>query len=178
MNIMLIGYRCSGKTAVGKILARRLGRDFLDTDRLLEEETGSSIESLILSKGWGHFREMEKLVIGKATKNDNLVIASGGGVVMDQENVNILKRNGWIVWLKANAGIIKDRMRKEQKSGIIRPSLTGSDPLEEVEDVLNLRTAFYEKAGDLGVDTSTHSPQEVADLILKSLPLKLNRKDE
>lgn len=178
MNIVLIGYRCSGKTAVGKILARRLGTDFLDTDRLIEEESGSSIQGLALAKGWGHFREMEKSLIEKVIGKDNLVIATGGGVVMDEENVTNLKRNGWIVWLKADAATIKDRMRKEQRSGNVRPSLTGSDPLEEIEHVLNLRTALYEKAGDLTVDTSAYCPREVADLIMEGLSLKSKGKDK
>lgn len=170
MNIVLVGYRCSGKTAVGKILARKLGRDFLDTDGLIEREIRDSIQGFVSKKGWDHFREMEKTVIKKIAKKDNLVIATGGGIVMDKDNISNLKRNGWIVWLKANPGIIKDRMRKEQGSGKIRPSLTGSDPIEEIEQVLNLRTPLYEKASDLTVDTSTYAPREVADLIMKDLP--------
>ncbi len=178
MNIVLIGYRCSGKTAVGKILARKLGRDFLDSDTLIEKEAGSSIQGFVSKKGWDLFRELEKTVIKKIAKKDNLVIATGGGIVMDEENVNNLKRNGCIVWLKANPDVIEDRMRKEQGSGRIRPSLTGSDPIEEIEHVLSLRTPLYEKAGDLMVDTSTYAPREVADLIMKGLPLKLEGKDK
>jgi len=178
MNIVLIGYRCSGKTEVGKILARELGRDFLDTDGLIETETGSSIQGFVFKEGWDHFREMEKSVIEKVAKRDNLVIGTGGGVVMDKENVNNLKRNGWIVWLKANPDVIEDRMKKEQGSGKLRPSLTGSDPIEEIEHVLNLRTPLYEKASDLMVDTSTYVPLEVADLIMKALYSKLDGKDK
>ena len=178
MNIVLIGYRCSGKTAVGKILARELGRDFLDTDGLIEREIGGSIEGFVSKKGWDLFREMEKTVIKKIAKKDNLVIATGGGIVMDKENVSNLKRNGWIVWLKADPSVIKDRMTKEQGSGKLRPSLTGSDPIEEIEHVLSLRTPLYEKASDLTVDASTYVPREVADLIMKGLPLKLEGKDK
>jgi shikimate kinase len=178
MNIVLIGYRCTGKTAVGKILARELGRDFLDTDRLLEEETGSSIPGLVFTKGWDHFRKMEKLAIEKLTAKDNLVIATGGGVVMGKENIDNLKGNGWIVWLKANPGVIKDRMKKEQRSGKIWPSLTGSDPVDEINHVLNVRTSLYQEAADLMVDTSTHSPLEVADLIIKALSLKSKGRDK
>jgi shikimate kinase len=178
MNIVLIGYRCSGKTEVGKILARELGRDFLDSDTLIEREAGSSIQGFVSKKGWDLFREMEKTVIKKIAKKDNLIIATGGGIVMDKENVSSLKRNGWIVWLKANAATIKDRMRKEQRSNKIRPSLTGSDPIEEIEHVLNLRTPLYERASDLMVDTSTYAPQQVADLIMKDLSLKSEGKDK
>jgi shikimate kinase len=178
MNIVLIGYRCTGKTAVGKILARELGRSFLDTDRLVEEETGSSVKGLVSAKGWDHFREMEKLVVEKITKGDNLVIATGGGVVMDGENVAHLKRNGWIVWLKADAALIKERMEREERSGTIRPSLTGSDPIEEIDRVLSSRASLYGEAADLTVDTSTCSPREVADLVMKALPLGVKGEDE
>jgi shikimate kinase len=170
MNIVLIGYRCSGKTAVGKILAKELGRDFLDTDTLIEEDTGCSIETIISRHGWDHFRNTEKSLIEKASGNDNLVVSTGGGVVMDRDNVKNLKRNGWVVWLKADAQVVKDRMAREQSSGIRRPSLTGDDPLEEIEQVLSVRTPLYQQTGNFMVDTSTSSIREVAASIMKVLP--------
>ena len=102
MNIVLIGYRCSGKTVVGKILARDLGRDFLDTDEKIEENTGSSIETIISREGWNHFRDVEKRVIEEVSSRDHLVISTGGGVVVDRGNRENLKRNGWLVWLDEN----------------------------------------------------------------------------
>ncbi|MEE9611288.1 MAG: shikimate kinase [Desulfatiglandales bacterium] len=170
MNIVLIGYRCSGKTAVGKILAQDLGRDFLDTDALIEEDVRCSIETIISRHGWDHFRNVERMLIEKASSNDNLVIATGGGVVMDGDNVKNIKRNGWIVWLKADAQIVKDRMAREQNLGIRRPSLTGNDPLEEIEQVLRVRTPLYQQTGNFMVDTSTSSIREVAASIMKALP--------
>jgi len=170
MNIVLIGYRCSGKTAVGKILARELGRNFLDTDVLIEENAGCSIETVVSRRGWDHFREIEKRLIKEVCRKDNLVIATGGGVVMDEENVKNLKRNGWIVWLNGKAEALKDRMDREQRSGKIRPSLTGADPLEEIKQVLDVRTPLYERTATLVVDTSTLSLREVSALIMKSLP--------
>jgi shikimate kinase len=178
MNIVLIGYRCTGKTAVGKILARELGRGFLDTDRLVEEETGSSIQGLVSGKGWDHFREREKSLIEEVTEEDNLVIATGGGVVMDKENIDNLKGNGWIVWLKADAAVIKERMGREERSGTVRPSLTGSDPIEEIDRVLSSRASLYGEAADLMVDTSASSPREVADLVMKALPSGVKGEDE
>jgi shikimate kinase len=178
MNIVLIGYRCTGKTAVGKILATELGRGFLDTDRLVEEETGSSIQGLVSAKGWDHFREREKSVVEEVTEGDNLVIATGGGVVMDWENVAHLRRNGWIVWLKADAAVIKERMEREERSGTVRPSLTGSDPIEEINRVLSSRASLYGEAADLMVDTSASSPREVADLVMKALPSGVKGGDE
>jgi shikimate kinase len=176
MNIVLIGYRCSGKTTVGEILANELGRDFLDADALIEEKACCSIETLISTKGWDHFREIEKGLVEEVSRRDNLVIATGGGVVMDEENVKNLKENAWIVWLNGRPEVLKDRMGKEQRSGKGRPSLTGADPLVEIEQVLSIRKPLYEQAGDLTVDTSNLSIREVAALIMKNLPKKSQRK--
>ena len=170
MNIVLIGYRCSGKTAVGKILARELGMDFLDTDALIEDRAGCSIEKIISSKGWDHFRKIEKRLTEEVSRRDDLVIATGGGVVMDEDNVKNLKENAWIVWLDGNPEVLKQRMDRERSRGKIRPSLTGADPLEEIEQVLSTRRPLYEDAGDLTVDTSNLSIQEASALIMKNLP--------
>nr|NIR15922.1 shikimate kinase [Desulfobacterales bacterium] len=124
MNIVLIGYRCSGKTVVGKTLARELGKEFLDTDALIEENAGRTIERMISTKGWDHFRETEKRLVEEVSRRNNLVIATGGGIVMDEENVKNLKQNGWIVWLKGKPDVLRERMAKEQGSGKVRPSLT------------------------------------------------------
>ena len=170
MNIVLIGYRCSGKTEIGKMLVRELRRDFLDTDSLIEKNTGCSIEVIISRSGWDRFREIEKRLVKEVSRRDNLVIATGGGVVIDEENVKNLKENGWIVWLKGESEVLKMRMDSEQKSNKIRPSLTGADPLEEIKHVLEARTPLYEQAANLVVDTTTLSLMEVASSIIKALP--------
>jgi shikimate kinase len=177
MNIVLIGYRCSGKTEVGKILSRELGMEFVDTDLLIEKACGCSIESIVSEKGWDHFRKIERRTIEEVSKRDNVAIATGGGVVMDKNNVQNLNRNGFIVWLRGDAEVLKERMEKEERSGKIRPSLTGIDPLEEIKQVLNVRTPLYQQTGALTVDTSLLSIREVADTIMKKLPggLKVSR---
>lgn len=173
MNIVLIGYRCSGKTAIGKMLVRELRRGFLDTDSLIEKNTGCSIGMILSRHGWDYFREIEKRLVKGISAGDNLVIATGGGVVMDKENVKNLKQNGWIVWLKGESEVLRARMDNEQKSGKIRPSLTGADPLEEIKQVLEARTPLYEQAANLVVDTTTLSIMEVASSIIKTLPKAL-----
>jgi shikimate kinase len=170
MNIVLIGYRCSGKTVVAKTLARELHKEFLDTDALIEENADCSIETMISTKGWERFREIEKRLAEEVSRRNNLVIATGGGIVMDEENVKNLKQNGWVVWLKGKPEVLRERMAKEQGSGKVRPSLTGADSLEEIEEVLRVRRPFYERAGDLVVDTSTLSIGDTAALIIKNLP--------
>ena len=170
MNIVLIGYRCSGKTEVGKILARELEKDFLDTDELIEDNAGCSIETIISRDGWNHFREIEKSLIEKVSRRNNLIIATGGGVVIDEDNVKNLKKNAWIVWLNGESEVLRERMDKEQRSGKIRPSLTGEDPLEEIKQVMDVRIPLYEKTANFVVDTSTVTSAEVAALIIKNIP--------
>jgi shikimate kinase len=169
-NIVLVGYRCSGKTSVGKHLARELGRKFFDTDAWIEKKAQCSIETIVSRHGWECFRTIEKALIKELSTGIELVIATGGGVVMDEENIRNLKKRGFIVWLNAKAEVLKKRMVRDQRSGKLRPSLTGSDPLEEIMKVLNDRTSYYQKASDFVVDTSSLFPREVAALIIKKLP--------
>jgi len=176
MNIVLIGCRCSGKTAVGRVLADELGMGFADTDVLIEEDAGESIEAVISTKSWDHFRNLERDLIEKISKKDHQVIATGGGVVVNQKNVKDLKRDGWVVWLDAEPRVLKERMDKEQQSGNVRPSLTGADPLAEIEEVMNGRRPMYQEAGDFMVDTTRLSKPEAAVLIMKNLPAQLRAK--
>jgi len=169
MNIVLIGYRCSGKTAAGIILAQRLAREFLDTDRLIAQEAGEPLERVIAEKGWNQFREMERSVIETSSTRDNLVIATGGGVVMDEGNVRRLRSNGLLVWLTAITRVLKERMVKEISLGRVRPSLTGADPVDEIDEVLKIRASLYKRASDLTVDTTKHDPQGVAQIIITGL---------
>jgi shikimate kinase len=172
MNIVLIGYRCSGKTAVGQILAHKLRRDFVDTDILIEEYAGCSIETMISRNGWRHFREIEKKLIKAIAAKNSQVIATGGGAVMDAENVKSLKRNAWIVWLNGTPEVLAQRMARDQGKGKARPSLTGADAIKEIAEVLADRQPNYEQAGNFKIDTSTLSIREIADLIVRNLPEK------
>jgi len=173
MNIVLIGYRCSGKTRVGRILAWDLKRHFLDTDHLIEVKTGMPIDSYVTRYGWNDFRNVERTVIDESASNDNVVIATGGGAVMDHMNVQKLRRNGWVVWLDAGAAAIRERMARAQQQGDIRPQLSENDPLEEVDTMLRERRAAYEQASDWALRTDTRSPQEVERAIMRALPHEL-----
>jgi len=166
MNIVLTGYRCSGKTAVGKVLAMKLKRAFLDTDHLIEASAAQTIENIVARQGWERFREIEKHVVMEVSRKDGLVIATGGGVVLDGENIKVLQEKGWIVWLMASERIIKERMDSDHALGKKRPSLTGIDSVNEIREVLKCRTAVYEKASNFKVDTSHLSVDEAVSLII------------
>jgi len=171
---VLVGYRCSGKTSVGKYLAKELGREFFDTDVWIEKKARCSIEALVSRHGWDFFRSLEKELIKELSAGVKLVIATGGGAVMDDVNVGNLKKTGYIVWLTAKEEVLKERMRRDHRSGRFRPSLTGSDPLEEITKVLSARASYYEKASDLVVDTTSLSPSQVAALILRRFRKSVN----
>jgi shikimate kinase len=176
MNIVLIGYRCSGKTNSGKIVAEKMGRGFMDADSMIEERVGCTIEEIANMEGWERFRGLEKELIKELSRMDNLVIATGGGAVIDEENVINLKKNGFVVWLKAGIDIIKERMEKDELSGISRPSLMGEDPVEEIRKVLEIREPLYRKAMDFELDTSHLSILEAADLIMKKASMELAKR--
>lgn len=171
MNIVIIGYRCTGKSAVGKILANELKRDFVDTDHLITFQEGLEIDEIISLKGWEYFRGMEKLVIEQVSQRDNLVIATGGGVVMDEMNVANLRKKGFIIWLRADADIIRKRMEKDPGTFNARPSLTGRGAVEEIKEMLKIREPYYRNAGDIEVDAGKMSADEVADYLINRLGL-------
>jgi len=174
MNIVLIGYRCTGKSTVGKLLSKRLKWKFLDTDDLIENKTGLSIEDIVIGKGWEEFRKIEKQIVKQVYKLDKYVISTGGGVILDRENVNRLKKNGWVIWLKASPETIRNRMLKDQEAGFIRPSLRGDDPIEEIRDILKKRAPFYKEAADFIVKTDFLTQEEVCNVILDEF---LRKKD-
>ena len=111
---------------------------------------------------------MEREVIEEISSKDNVVIATGGGAVTDQENVSNLRKNGWVVWLNADTKVIRERMRKEGMEGKLRPPLSGADPLDEIDQILHEREPFYERASDFIVDTDGQPHQEVVQLIMKA----------
>jgi shikimate kinase len=165
MNLVLTGYRCSGKSSVGRILAARLGMVYCDTDALVEDRTGKNIKTLVSEYGWDHFRDEEKVVVECLARMDDRVIATGGGVILNSENIKSLKANGWFAWLKTGPRVLEKRMRKAQKNGSTRPSLSGADPVDEIGRVLEERAPSYAEAADFVVDTEPLSPEEVAEEI-------------
>lgn len=131
------------------------------------------IDSYVTQYGWNDFRNVERTVINESASSDNVVIATGGGAVMNHMNVQKLRRNGWVVWLDAGAAAIRERMARAQQLGHIRPPLSENDPLEEVDIMLRERRAAYEQASDWTLRTDTRSPQEVERAIMRALPHEL-----
>lgn len=168
-NVFLIGYRCTGKSSVGKSLATRLGWPFIDTDSLLVSESGISIKEIVETHGWEIFRKMEHAVVKQVCVVDRRVVATGGGVVLNEANVNLMKKNGRLVWLRAQPETIKTRMMLDQDTEAFRPSLTSKDSFSEIEETLIERGPFYKQAMDFGVDTDGRQVDEICDTIVRQL---------
>ena len=168
-NVFLIGYRCTGKSAVGKSLATRLDWPFIDTDSLLVSESGKSIKKIVETHGWEIFRKMEHAVVKQVCVVDRRVVATGGGVVLNEANVNLMKKSGRLVWLRAQPETIKTRMMLDQDTKAFRPSLTSKDSFSEIEETLIERDPFYKQAMDFGVDTDGRQVDEICDEIVQQL---------
>jgi shikimate kinase len=169
MNIFLIGYRCTGKTSVGRSLAKRLGWSFVDTDLKLIKEQGQKISEIVNTKGWDSFRKMEKQVIQSVCERDRRVVATGGGVVLDEENVNRMRDSGVLVWLRANINTIESRMAQDPLTRDFRPPLTSEGVVDEIRETLLWRNPYYEKAMDFIVDTDLIGIEAICDTILQKL---------
>jgi len=168
-KIILIGYRCTGKTSIGKRLAGRLGVPFIDTDRLVEAATGKTIKALIEAYGWVFFREKEREAITTLTSLEKSVIATGGGAVMDKENAAILKKEGLVIWLVADEDTILERMLADAATAEQRPSFSTDDLGKETRDTLSIRTPVYSRLADFSVDTGLSGIDESVSKILHFL---------
>lgn len=169
MNVVLIGYRATGKSTVGKILSTKLKIAFCDTDLLLEKKMAMPIRDIVALHGWDYFRIKEKETIKTLTKKKSAIIATGGGVVLDQENVNLLKQTGVIIWLNAPVRDIIDRLNKDAQSKAIRPQFTTGNIAEETAEVMKQRLPLYEGAADYIVDTRGKKAVQVAEEIYQYL---------
>ena len=174
MNIILIGYRCAGKTVVGKGLASRMQRRFVDTDDLIESKQGQ-ISEIVSSRGWDYFRAVEKDIIETISKEDNLVIALGGGGVLDPDNITNLEKNGFIIWLRADSEVLRRRMDQDPRTIASRPTLIGKGPVEELEEMITYRSSFYDRAARIQFDTSALDVKGVIEKILGVLQEELGR---
>jgi shikimate kinase len=169
MNIVLIGMRGSGKTTVGKILARKLGRDLVEMDELITQRTGLTIPEMVGIHGWEKFRDIEEEVTAEVTGRNNMVNAAGGGVVTREQNIARLKENGVLVWLKASLDTLVERVAEDNQ----RPPLVeGRSRWLDMEMSLEERKPLYQQAADLVVNTENKTPEEVANLVVNLLAIR------
>jgi shikimate kinase len=165
-GLSLVGYRGTGKTTVGRLVAARLALPFVDADHELERRAGRSIASIFAEQGEPSFRDLEQAVLEDLSTRSGLVLATGGGAILREPNRAALKRLGPVVWLTAPVEILARRLQGDRAS---RPPLTAAGTLAEIAAVLEVRTPLYREVADLVIDTKGRSPRRVADLILAQL---------
>ncbi len=165
MNVVLVGYRGSGKSTIGPILANRLRFQFLDLDKRIEDDAGRSIAELFASEGEPGFRRRESEALAAVRSIDRHVVALGGGALHDPANKACLKRIGKVVWLRAPAVVLWSRIQADPKTRDTRPDLTPAGGLAEVETLLAEREPDYQSCAHHRVDTVSMSPEDVAESI-------------
>jgi shikimate kinase len=168
-NIILTGFMGTGKSSVGRAIAKRLGRPFIDTDALIEKEAGMTITSIFNERGEVQFRALERTVIDKVCEQHQAaIIATGGGAMVNEDNARRLKESGMVICLTATPAVILSRVQGNED----RPLLKSDNPLEKIRTLLEARAEAYAKA-DLTIDTSHLSLDEVVKTISRRLKLPM-----
>ncbi len=165
-NIFLIGLMGTGKTTVGRQLSRKLKMDFYDSDRVIEERTGVDIPLIFEKEGEAGFRKREVDIIDELTKKNGIILATGGGAVLDAENRNHLINRGTVFYLKSNLKTLIERTSKDKN----RPLLQVDEPVKSIlKRLLEERGPLYEETADYVIETANNSIHGVIQAIIKSL---------
>lgn len=163
MNIYLVGFMGSGKSTVSKELAMSLGWELIDTDNYIEEKQGRAIKDIFATEGEKAFRDMETEALRELALNGNKVISCGGGIVLRKQNVDLMRLFGKIVLLNATPQTIYERV----KNGTNRPILNGNMNVEYIAKLMSQRSAAYEYAADVVVDTDGKEVEEITEEIVE-----------
>ena len=169
-NIYLIGYRCTGKSVVGRALADALGRPFIDADDEMVRTHGMTIQHIVRAQGWEGFRKKEAHVLERISSLQGHVIATGGGVVLSPDNVSRMKQSGTVVWLRATPETIRQRLDGDTKTEQLRPSLTSKGVEDEVEEVLKHREPLYADAAHYAIDTDDNDVETICRGLIELMP--------
>jgi shikimate kinase len=167
--IFLIGYRGTGKTTVGRLLAARLDREAIDSDNEVEHRAGKSISAIFAEDGEAAFRALEAEVVAELCRRSRVVVAPGGGAVLRESTQAAMRTAGPVVWLTASIDTIAARLAADESKGICRPNLTPVGGRDEIEAVLAERTPIYRACATFVVDTEGKTPAEVANEIIANL---------
>jgi len=160
-NFFLVGPMGAGKSTVGRQLARALELSFLDSDRVIEERTGASVSLIFEIEGEEGFRDREAQVIEELTRRENLVLATGGGAVLREENRRRLRERGFVIYLRAPLSLLVERTSRDHN----RPLLATANPQERLRALLQEREPLYREVADLIIDTGNRTVRQVVSMI-------------
>lgn len=163
-NIIFVGFMGTGKSLVARRLAKRLGRRFIDTDACIEHEADMSIAQIFATEGEVAFRQRERHAIRRVCQEKKMVVAMGGGAIVDRENARTMKASGPVICLTARPEVILQRVQGDTT----RPLLQEPNPLEKIQQLLADRAEAYARA-DITIDTSSLGPDAVVEAILTAL---------
>ena len=169
MIITLIGYRGSGKSTIAIPLAARLGWDVVDADDEIEHRAGKSIREIFADGGEARFREWERRVLSELLLGDRLVIAAGGGAVLNPASRKQMRNAGPVVWLRAPVEVLAERIGHDSSTAERRPDLTTGGGRGEIEQLLSQREPLYQECATLTIDTPGLSIADVVDLIFDGI---------
>ena len=169
MPIFLIGYRGSGKTTVARLVAERLGYDWVDADDQIEQRAGKTIAQIFADKGQRAFRELEAVVAAELCLRQQTVVALGGGAVLSEATRTAIGAAGPVVWLTGSPHTLAQRLAGDESTPSRRPTLTSTGGTAEIEALLAERTPLYHACATFAVDTEGKSPAQVVDEIVAKL---------
>ena len=168
-HVYLTGYRGSGKSTVGRLLAERLGQPLVDTDAMIVQGDGRDIATIFAQDGQEAFRNLETAAIETLEDHPPSIVALGGGAVLRHNNVEIIRRTGSCIYLRATAEALSGRIQSDPQSTTQRPPLTGLGVAAEVAEVLRVREPLYRRAADQIVNVERSSPQEIVEWIVTTV---------
>ncbi|MBM3699809.1 MAG: shikimate kinase [Actinobacteria bacterium] len=169
-NISIIGFMGSGKSTAGKILAKKIGFLYIDIDTVIELSEGMKISRIFEEKGESYFRKVESEVIYKIYNNTGCVFSCGGGVILNEKNMDMIKKSSIVVFLSVNAETVFERLKDEEN----RPLLARGDREKIIKDMLDFRQPLYLKYSDIAIDANSITPNEAAKKIIGEIKLKIN----
>jgi shikimate kinase len=175
MTITLVGYRGTGKSSVARHLADALGLTAVDADALIEQRAGKTIREIFAADGEPAFRAMERTVAAELLRKPGLVIASGGGAVLNSDTRDDMRAAGPVVWLRAAPATIAGRIDADPSTRDRRPALTDHDPREEIARLLTIREPLYREVAGILIDTDGKDVAAIVSEILAALPTPENR---
>ncbi len=165
LKIFLIGPMGSGKSTIGRLLSSELKLSFLDSDKVIEERAGANIPWIFDVEGEDGFRDREEAIIEELTQEDELVLATGGGVVMREANRQALRSRGFVVYLQTSVDQQVERTMRDKN----RPLLQTENPRERLESLLKVRDPLYRSTADLIMRTDRRHPRAVVSQLIKNL---------